>query len=101
MGYSPWHCKESDMTKHTHTHTPFTFQIKRPFPRHSLPNQGVDSAAILELVCHTLPPPFGGGLTPSLGSFSGPSVAQQGAGHRGPQGIFGEDQNYRQEEWEG
>ena len=21
MGYSPWGCKESDMTEHTHTHT--------------------------------------------------------------------------------
>ena len=49
---------------HTHTHTSFTSQIKCPFLRHSLPNQGVDSAAILELLCHTLPPPFNGGLTP-------------------------------------
>ena len=33
--------------------------------------------------------------------FQWHQIAQQGAGHRGPQGIFGEDQNYQQEEWRG
>ena len=31
-GYSPWGCKESDMTEHTHTHTCLTASLKFPHP---------------------------------------------------------------------